>query len=85
MLDPNNPSALVLNSKSTRILNLAAISLLFLLATNVYKAKVLATKTIVAHSSYKTIIESNNNKDSSNKDKEDKEEEGLSNFMSNNN
>lgn len=80
--DPNNPGALVLNGKSTRILNLAAISPLFLLATDVHKAKVLATKTTVAHGSHETIVESDDDEDSSDEDEEDEEEEGLSDFMS---
>jgi hypothetical protein len=45
--DPNNPDSMVLNGRSTRILNLAAVSPLLLLARGIHKAKVEAERNSV--------------------------------------
>lgn len=80
MPDPSKPGTMVLNGKSTRILNLAAISPLFLLAVDVHTAKVEATHDTVAHGS-STALGGDSAEESSDDDQDDEEkEQGKSDF-----
>ena len=83
MLDPIKLDIIVLNRKSIRILNLAAISLLLLLAKDVYKAKVIATKLTPKHSNNKVIKDIDNNSSNSNSNKSSTNN-SLSNFNTSN-
>ena len=83
MLDPIKLDIIVLNRKSTRILNLTTISLLLLLAKNVYKAKVIATKLTPKYSNNKVIKDIDNNSSNSNSNKSSTNN-SLSNFNASN-
>ena len=82
MPDPNNPSTMILNGKSSRILNFAAISPLLLLAKDVHKAKVKATKPTVAHGSHMTLEDSDSESDTDDDVGDSDEEPGRSDFAS---
>ena len=83
MLDPIKLDIIVLNRKSTRILNLTTISLLLLLAKDVYKAKVIATKLTSKYSNNKVIKDIDNNSSNSNSNKSSTND-SLSNFNASN-
>ena len=65
------------------ILNLTTISLLLLLAKDVYKAKVIATKLTSKHSNNKVIKDIDNNSSNSNSNKSSTNN-SLSNFNTSN-
>jgi hypothetical protein len=90
MPNPKKPSSIVLNSKSTRILNLAAVSLLLLLAEDVYLLKIVAEVNTVTYSSSKKLASNSaleDSKDNSNKKSivEEDNKKGKSNFKDSNN
>ena len=73
----------MLNRKSIYLLNLTTISLLLLLAKDIYKAKVIATKLTPKHGNNKVIKDIDNNSSNSNSNKSSTNN-SLSNFNTSN-
>ena len=83
MPDPVKPDTMVLNGKSTRILNLAAVSPLLLLAEDVHKAKVMADKSTPEHGDNETIEPTDDDNSDSDSDSDvSSTNKGLSDFDS---